>query len=423
MDIALLLTGNELMSGDTIDSNSALLAQQLADQGFNVAHKVTIGDSLPLLVREMRALAERYAAVIVNGGLGPTIDDLTAEALAELVGEPLVEHPDAREHIVKWCGERGVQANAANLKQALLPASASIIANPVGSAVGIRCDLEGSEIFCTPGVPSELRAMLEGDLTAQLSARFPGAKAPLIRRLRLFGIGESSLQQLLEDSFPDWPDAVTVGFRAGAPLLELKLQVMAESDLALRDECERQLTAAISEYLVGYDDDTLATALVDTLRDQGKVVALAESCTGGQIAAQITALPGASEVFHAGIVAYANPIKQRVLGVDADVLDQRGAVSEETVLAMARGALAQSGSDCAIAVSGIAGPDGGTDEKPVGTVWVAWGDRDAMLAHRFFYPVGRSLFQTMISAVAMDLMRRFLEGSRDVPGYFQRDRR
>lgn len=428
MKIALLLTGNELMTGDTVDSNSSMIAQALATEGFDVAHKVTVGDDVDLLATELDRLATNYPAVIVNGGLGPTIDDLTAQVLASISGQALVENEQALQHVNQWCAARNIHANQANLKQALLPASASILNNPVGSAVGIRMEHRGCLLLCTPGVPSELRAMLDGDVLTTLQSAFVSAQARGVRRLKLFGVGESSCQQLLADQYPNWPHEVTIGFRAGAPLLELKLEIDDKQHLALRDDCENKLRAALGDYIVGENDDSLASIVVDLLQSQQKQMTLAESCTGGLIASQITSIAGASAVFEAGIVSYSNAIKESVLGVDAKLLRDHGAVSEQVVLAMAQGALGLSGADCVVAVSGVAGPGGGTEEKPVGTVWVAWGGRDAngelcLKAHRFNYPVGRAMFQTMISAVGLDLLRRYLLGRHEVPGYFQRERR
>lgn len=422
MKIALLLTGNELMTGDTVDSNSAMIAQSLAVQGFDVAHKVTVGDDIDLIVAELDKLAALYPGIIINGGLGPTIDDLTSEALSLLTGEPLVENTQALTHVNEWCERRGVAANAANLKQTLLPASATVLANPVGSAVGIALRYRDCLLLCTPGVPPELAAMLKGSVLSELQVSFPDASARLVRRLKLFGMGESSLQQIIADQCPHWPSEVVVGFRAGAPLLELKLEIEDQAHLPLREQCEVELRKVVGDFIVGENDDTLGAIVIGLLQQQNKQLTLAESCTGGMIASNVTAISGASSVFGAGFVSYSNAIKSSVLGVDADLIETHGAVSEPVARAMAEGALERSAAHCAIAVTGIAGPDGGTDDKPVGSVWVAWGGMGSINAHLFHYPVGRKMFQTMVSALALDLLRRYLLGSTDVPNYFQRKR-
>ena len=422
MKIALLLTGNELMTGDTVDSNSAMVAQSLAIQGFDVAHKVTVGDDLNLIVAELDKLTALYPAIIVNGGLGPTIDDLTAQALALLSNAPLVENAQALAHVNEWCERRDVAANAANLKQTMLPAKAEVLANPIGSAVGIALQHRNCLLLCTPGVPSELAAMLDSSVLEALKQAFPNATARLVRRLKLFGMGESALQQIIADQCSNWPSEVVVGFRAGMPLLELKLEIEDQAHLALRDQCEQELRQAVGRIIVGENDDTLGDIVIGLLQQQKKQLTLAESCTGGMIASNITAVSGASSVFGAGFVSYSNAIKESVLGVNAALIDEHGAVSEPVVRAMAEGALQRSAANCVIAVSGVAGPEGGTDDKPVGTVWVAWGGVDKLYAHRFHYPVGRKMFQTIISALALDLLRRYLLGTNEVPNYFQRKR-
>jgi len=420
VDIALLMTGNELMRGDTVDSNSAMIAQLLAPRGFDIACKVTVGDDIAQLLAALQLLSQRYPVVIINGGLGPTEDDLTAQALSAFSSCPLQQDAEALAHVQRWCAARGIAANAANLKQSWLPETAQLIDNPVGSAVGIQLRHGDCLLLAAPGVPSELRSMLRGELGTCLTAGFPQAEARLIRRLRVFGIGESRLQQQLQDRHADWPAAVKLGFRAGVPLLEVKLEVGNKADLAQRDQCEQWLRLLLGERLIGESDDTLATVVVDLLRQQKRCVTLAESCTGGMMASELTAVAGASTVFEAGFVTYADSVKRQILSVDGALLAQHGAVSREVVLAMARGALEASTADCVVAVSGIAGPSGGSEEKPVGTVWLAWGGRDNLQAKAFFCPAGRRFFQAIVTAIGLDLLRRYLLGSERLPGYFQR---
>lgn len=408
--VQLLLTGSELMSGDTVDSNSARIAQRLGALDLPVLRKVTVGDELPLLVAELRALAETGEVLIVNGGLGPTVDDLSAEALAIAAGVPLAEHQQALAHLEAWCSERGLALNAANRKQALLPEGCSILPNARGSAVGIALMLNGCRVYCTPGVPSELGDMLE-HIVQDLQQAFPDRLGQRhILRLQTFGLGESTAQQLINEQLPTWPAAVELGFRAGAPQMELKLSVPDAASLPLRDQCSAQLHTLFGDHILGEGDTTLAGRLLALLHARGERVCTAESCTGGQIAAMLTAVPGISAVFEAGYVSYSNRMKTQLLGVSEHTLETEGAVSEATVREMAQGALARSGADHAIAVSGIAGPAGGSAEKPVGTVWLAWGDREEMQTVRLHWPVARGLFQTMVAATALDLLRRRLEG-------------
>ncbi len=419
MNIQLLMTGNELMSGVTVDSNSALIAQKLASLGLAVHARSTIGDDLPLLVRELQRLAAEADVLIVNGGLGPTVDDLTAQALAQAAGVPLAEHPQALAHLTQWLAPRGIALNAANRKQAVLPAGCELLANPAGSAVGFYLPLGRCLVLCTPGVPSELKRMLDEQVLPLLQARFPGIDPLLETRLHLFGIGESSLQQLLDDAFPDWPAAIELGFRAGLPTLELKLRSRGEASRALHEQWKHKVLGVVGPLVVAEGEDTLGRAFVRLLSTRGLTVTTAESCTGGQMAALITEVPGASAVFGAGFVTYADAMKTAVLGVDAAVLQQHGAVSEAVVRQMAKGALTRSGADYAVAVSGIAGPDGGSPGKPAGTVWVAWGQRSALHARCLHFPLGRRHFQATVAALGLDLVRREVLGITAEPRYFR----
>jgi nicotinamide-nucleotide amidase len=421
LKVQLLLTGNEIMSGDTVDSNSALIAQRLGEVGIGVYRKVTVGDDAGLLKAELAAMIAAADLVIVNGGLGPTIDDLTAEILAAVAGVPLQEHPQAVAHVQQWCKKRNLQANAANLKQAMLPAGATIVDNPIGSAVGFEMTLGTCRVICTPGVPGELRAMLDG-IVADLAARLPRSSGRSILRLQTFGLGESTAQQIISDAVKDWPPEVELGFRAGAPQMEIKLSIDSATASAAQQRCRAQLDQLFGDHIIGEGDVTLAEKVLQLLRERDATLTTAESCTGGLIASMLTRIPGSSDGFHAGFVTYSNAIKQSVLGVREETLARYGAVSEEVVREMALGALQRTGADYAIAVSGIAGPDGGTPEKPVGTVWLAWGERQAIRTRCLLWPVERTLFQTMLAAGGLDMMRRLLLGMDEEPRYFSQRR-
>ncbi|MCP5147077.1 MAG: CinA family nicotinamide mononucleotide deamidase-related protein [Pseudomonadales bacterium] len=421
LKVQLLLTGNEIMSGDTVDSNSALIARRLSELAISVHRKVTVGDDRELLAREMATMADAADLLIVNGGLGPTIDDLTAEVLANVTGVGIAAHPEAVTHLEQWCGRRKLPLNAANMKQALLPAGAKIVPNPIGSAVGFELMVGKCRVICTPGVPGELAAMLDG-IVADLARRLERPAQRSILRLQTFGLGESSAQQMISDGIPDWPPEVELGFRAGAPQMEIKLTVDSSDALPARQRCREQLEQLFGDHIIGEGDCLLGERVLELLRQRGATLTTAESCTGGLIASMLTRIPGSSEAFHAGFVTYANAIKQAVLGVDAATLASEGAVSEAVVRQMALGALERAGADYAIAVSGIAGPDGGTPEKPVGTVWLAWGSREDLRSCCLRWPVERTLFQTMVAAAGLDMIRRQLLGLDSEPRYFSQRR-
>ena len=416
--VALLLTGNELMSGDTVDSNSSRIAIALGERQIAISKKITVGDDQELLRESLRALCQDAGVVIINGGLGPTEDDLTADVVADVLGERLTDHPKAIKHLEEWCEKRGLELNASNLKQALLPESADIVDNPIGSAVGFAVEIGESLVITTPGVPVELTAMLPA--LGQRVAQRVGSGTTYIRRLQTFGIGESTIQELVNERNQDWPEGVVLGFRSGLPQLELKLQVDDEALLEKRDQAEQLLLELIGDHVIGEDSDQLAMALQRVLVEKRMTLTTAESCTGGLIASLITKEAGSSQVFGAGFVTYANTAKQQVLHVSEETINSHGAVSEGVVRALLLGALTKANADIGIAVSGVAGPGGGSEDKPVGTVWLAWGTKDKNEAIRLQIPGSRERFQILVAAIGLDLMRRQLLELPPIPHYIKR---
>lgn len=408
MKISLLLTGNELMSGDTVDSNSAYIAQSLKDLSLVPYIKKVVGDDLSLLVSSIQELAATSDVLIINGGLGPTVDDLTSQALSQAIDSPIARNQQALEMLQQWADARSFMLTESNLKQVDLPTACKIIDNPKGSAVGFSCVHNDCLIMCTPGVPSEFKPMVENELLPRIREFGSIEVTNHITRLRLFGITESGLQDMINLQFPDWPDDVDIGFRVQLPVIEVKIVTIGDASLELNRIWTDKFSTYFSSYIIGRNSTRLSQALNEALKQLNKTLTTAESCTGGLIASGITSEAGSSRVFEAGFVTYSNEIKSSVLNVDVDTLAQQGAVSEKIVLEMAKGALAVSKADYAVAVSGIAGPDGGTEEKPVGTVWIAWGQSDNLRARKFLLPMSRHRFQQMTTAIAMDLVRREL---------------
>ncbi len=418
MRVSYLLTGNELMSGDTVDSNSAMLSQSLKDIGLIPFKKLVVGDDFDLLVSSIKDLIKESDLLFINGGLGPTRDDLTATALAQAVDQPIERHPKALSWLQQWAADRGFVVSESNLKQADLPKGCKIIDNPVGSAVGFSYLQDNCLILCTPGVPSELKRMVSEQLLPLIRKHGGITETSDISRMRLFGITESGLQDIIDAKFPDWPVQVELGFRVQMPVIELKLRTVGEANCALNEQWQEKLRSLFCDYIIGDNDTRLSQSLSQALADNGKRLVTAESCTGGAVASALTSEAGASSVFEAGFITYSNAMKESVLGVSSTTLQDRGAVSEATVIEMVQGALGKSNADIALAVSGIAGPDGGSSGRPVGTVWIAWGDQIQQKARRFFLPMNRLAFQMTASAMAMDLVRRELRGLPTDVDYF-----
>jgi nicotinamide-nucleotide amidase len=420
IEVNILLTGNELMNGDIIDTNSVMFADQLSSIGLNINKKVTVADDLIILRSQIVELSKTAKVLIINGGLGPTIDDLTSQALAQACDVDLQLNTQAHIHLKHWANKRNTKLNKPNLKQAYLPLGCETIANATGSAVGISIKLDQCLIICTPGVPSELAHMLKDEIIPSLQQAFPITNKIEVSRLQTFGVGESTLQALINDKLPDWPDEISIGFRAAMPLLEVKLTTQCSKGKVLLTQWQEKLSYLLGDHILSTgksDKITLADHLVPLLIKSAKRITLAESCTGGLIASQITAVSGASAVFQAGFITYSNDMKNKMLDVPNTTLANHGAVSQETVLAMARGALEKSNADYVIAVSGIAGPNGGTKDKPVGSVWIAWGNKQTLNAKYYCIPLARQLFQQVVTARGLDLIRRMLINSKACPNY------
>lgn len=422
LNIQLLLTGNELMSGDVIDSNSSKVGEYLKDIGLTITRKVTIADDVKMLANEIELMSQQADILIINGGLGPTVDDLTAEVLAKVIGQPLQQHPLALQHLSTWCKLKQTELNVPTLKQALLPKNCNIIANKIGSAVGIHVTHNQCDIFCTPGVPSELFMMLSNEILPTIQHQHPNNSQIDITRMHTFGIGESSLQKIISNVFPEWPDEVELGFRADFPLLELKLTTQRQQDLAIKNHYAKEIELLIGEHYLEHIEKktkTLAEHLLNLLQQKKLTITTAESCTGGLIASQLTRISGSSKSFEAGFVTYSNNMKTKILAVDEEIITNFGAVSKETVLAMATGALKKSQANLVIAVSGIAGPTGGSEEKPVGSVWIAWGTKHNLQTQYFCITASRHYFQEIVAARSLDLIRRLLINSKNIPHYIE----
>lgn len=367
---ATLAIGNELIEGRHVDTNSGEIAARLAELGIEVAETVVVGDERARVERLMRELCAEFPIVIATGGLGPTLDDLTREAAADAAGVPLELHGPSLDHLRTIWAQRGRPMPATNERQAHFPVGAQIMANPVGTAPGFRVWVGGGVLAALPGPPREMRAMLEGELLPWIRATCGQGPAIAVRSLYLCGLPES---QFAEDVGP-WMargENPRVDVTAHMGVLSVKVVARQTSRSAAEAAVEAralELAQRFAPFLYSREHPALERALFEALRARGWRMAFAESCTGGALAERITRVPGSSSVFLEGWVTYSNGAKIRRLGVPAALLEAHGAVSRETAAAMAEGARAESGADLAVSVTGIAGPDGGSLEKPVGLV-------------------------------------------------------
>ena len=409
MSAEVLCIGTELLLGNITNGNARWLAEQLAALGIAHHRQEVVGDNRERLIAAVRAAAGRCRVLITTGGLGPTPDDLTTEAIAAAFGSPLVEHAAIWDDIQAKLRGRGRPIAASNRKQALLPAGAEVLPNPTGTAPGmIWSPQPGFTVLTFPGVPSELHAMWQATAMPWLrqAGLAPGIFAS--RLLRFWGVGESNLAEQMADLLAGANP--TVAPYAGAGEVKLRLTACASDQLAaeaLLAPVEAEIRARTGSLCYGCDDDSLAAVVLAALRQRGQTLAVAESCTGGGLGGALAAVPGASDVFLGGVIAYANSVKQQLLGVPAGDLAAHGAVSDPVALAMAEGARRATGADWAIAVTGVAGPGGGSADKPVGLVHIAIAGPagSSSAAVRFGATRGRSWIQTLTVGEALNRLR------------------
>ncbi len=408
----ILCVGTELLLGNILNGNARWLSEQLACLGVAHHRQQVVGDNRERLIQAVRESAGRCRLLITTGGLGPTPDDLTTEAIAAAFDAPLVEHPEAWADIQAKLAQRGRTPSPSVRRQALIPHGAELLPNPTGTAPGvIWTPRPGFTVMTFPGVPSEMQAMWHQ--TAAPWLRLAGLSEGVFasRMLRFWGVGESVLAEQVDDLLA--LANPTVAPYAGAGEVKLRLTARAEDEAtarALLAPVEAELRARTGTLCYGADNDSLASVVLAALRRRGETVAVAESCTGGGLGAALAAVPGASDVFLGGVIAYANSVKQGLLGVPAGLLEQHGAVSDPVACAMADGARSATGSSWALAVTGIAGPGGGSDSKPVGLVHIALAGPDGTRSEaiRFGSSRGRAWIQTLTVGEALDRLRHQL---------------
>ena len=417
MDVYLLIIGDEILLGQVIDTNSAWIGQQLSLHGYRVVGKTAVPDARADILAALDAAARRASVVITTGGLGPTKDDITRGALAEYFDSRSVFHRETYERIAAYFARIGKPLPESARLQATVPEKAILLTNKVGSAPGMWFEREGKVFVSLPGVPFEMQYLMTEEVLPRLQKRFPGS--PLVHRtLRTVGEGESTIAKRLEAFEDALPDHIRLAYLPSLGQVRLRLsgrwpEATIPPDAAdrLKTEVEayaKKLRQLLPDVIYGAEDDTLEQVVGRLLCEQGRTLGCAESCTGGYVSHLITTVPGSSEYFTGSIISYSNEMKQSLLGVRTETLRQFGAVSEQTVLEMARGALEVLKVDIALSVSGIAGPGGGTPEKPVGTVWMAVADRERSVAQKHVFARDRLKNIQLAAVFGLNMVRKFL---------------
>jgi len=407
MKIASIVSiGNELLSGQTVDANAAYLSGELLSIGITVVSYYTIGDDTDAIVRAFNLAAADADIVLATGGLGPTDDDLTRQGFAKFLGAELQLQTELLHRIQNFFTKRNLQMSERNKIQAYIPAGAKALANPLGTAPGIMAEVKGKLLVALPGVPSEMRQMFTELVLPELRS-FAGTQAVVVRKLKCFGTGESNIAELLGPLMQRGRNPL-IDCTAKHGIITLTINATAkDKDKAhlMAEKSEKSLRNKLGKLVYGTGEQTLAEVVGEKLARQKMTIAVAESCTGGTLAKLLTDIPGASRYFTHGWVTYSNTAKTSELGVPADLIEKYGAVSEQVAQAMAQGARKKAQTDFAIGITGIAGPAGGTEQKPVGLVYISVDSDDGCDTKQCLFSHDRRFIRLRAAHTALNILR------------------
>ncbi|MCM1504986.1 MAG: CinA family nicotinamide mononucleotide deamidase-related protein [Muribaculum sp.] len=407
MNVSIIAIGDELLIGQVIDTNSGDIAVRLNPMGWKVNDVQVIADNADDILRAIDRAFELSDVVITTGGLGPTKDDITKATLCRYFGGELVEDPEVLDNVKRVIEKRGLKMNELTERQALVPTSCEVIQNLVGTAPIMWFEHDGKVLVAMPGVPFETREMLDKAVLPKLVGRFPIDGHIEHRNVMVTGYSESLLAMTIADWEDSLPEFLHLAYLPNAGIVRLRIDGHHRDEALLRSEINYRHSQLVkmlgSEHVLADKDIPLEEILLQLLIDKKFTISTAESCTGGNIAHLLTSIPGSSEAFKGSVIAYSNEVKHNLLGVNEETLRQFGAVSRQVVEQMAEGVCRALGTDCAIATSGIAGPAGGSDEKPVGTVWIAvrTPERTFSFSHRFPGNRQRVIFRASMAAMIM----------------------
>jgi len=412
MTAEIITIGDELLIGQTVDTNSAWMANKLNLIGIDILKITSISDNKNEIFKALDNAKQEVDLVLITGGLGPTDDDITKTSLSEYFNTKLVQSKEVLKHVEQFIIKRKAFMNERNIKQAEVPESCRIIKNEIGTAPGMWFEQEGKIFISMPGVPFEMKTMMSKYIIPELEKK--RGDLHIIHKVVLTqGCPESMLAERLEDWESNLPEQIALAYLPSPGLIKLRLTAKGNDKKQLEslisDHVEK-LEKIIPEIIFGYDLEKLEEAIGKILIDKNKTISTAESCTGGNIAHLITTVAGSSAYFKGGVVAYANKIKENVLCVSKSNIDNYGAVSKQVVEEMALGALRLYNTDFAVATSGIAGPSGGTKEKPVGTIWIAVADKSQVISEKFIFGEHRERNIQRASLSALNMLRKLILG-------------
>jgi nicotinamide-nucleotide amidase len=404
--VEIVTIGDELNRGEIVDTNSSWLAERLSALGAHVRWRTSVTDDAADMTAALKTAVGRAQIVVTSGGLGPTDDDRTVDVVSALAGVAPVQDPAHFDKMQERFAARGFRLTPNNLRQVRVPSGAEVLANKPGLAPGFGVSVGAARLYSMPGVPREMKSIFDEHVAPRVAAAVGGA-LPLRRTWRVAGMGESHVDHALR-GLVDGIEGATLHYRIAFPENLVTVVVRRDDGAALLERLDAEVRARLGDHVYATGETTLAEVIGTRLVARNETLAVAESCTGGMIGQLVTAIPGSSRWFVGGVIAYANALKEGMLDVKRATLEAHGAVSEPTVIEMADGARARTGAQWAIAVSGIAGPDGGTAEKPVGTVFIAVTGEGKREVRRLFWPTDRELVRQLAAHAALHLLYKQL---------------
>ncbi|MFZ4543498.1 MAG: competence/damage-inducible protein A [Saprospiraceae bacterium] len=411
MNAFIMPIGDEVLIGQVIDTNSSWIAQHLNLQGISIRHAMSVGDTHDEIIKGIGYGLSQADLLFITGGLGPTKDDITKKAIADFLGVEMFFHEETWIKIQKIFERLGKPAGDAHYEQCYMPEGVRILDNKMGTAPGMWFEYQGKVIISMPGVPTEMKYIMEYQALPLIKERFKGQ--PIAHRTILTaGAGETEIAALLEDFENKLPSHIKLAYLPAFSQVRLRLTGKGDDEKRLNqqlDEFANEMETLVSRFAFGRDDQSIESVIGDILRKKGKTIATAESCTGGLISHKIISIPGSSDYFTGSIIAYSYEAKMNLINVRKSTLEQYGAVSENCVREMVSGVLKATGADYAISISGIAGPGGGTEDKPVGTIWVAVGNANEIVARKISINRNRAINIEYSANVALAMMLNFLK--------------
>ena len=410
VQVEIINIGDELLIGQVVNTNASQMAQTLNTYGFNVLTTSVIGDNKTQIEESLKIALQRADCILITGGLGPTKDDITKKTLADFFSSKLILNKEVEEHVKSYFTRKNLPFTPTNQAQALVPENCRVVFNPVGTAPGMCFEKQGKLIFSMPGVPFEMRKMMNSVI--EIMQQHFHQKTKIIHKTLLYAnIGESFLSDMISEFENNLPEYINLAYLPKSNTIRLRLTAKTDDNPAIEKELDEKVNHLIGltkDYFMGFEIDNIATIIGEKLKNTGKTLCSAESCTGGFISHLITSNPGASQYYKGSVVAYSNETKQSLLNVSFENLENYGAVSKQVAEQMSKGALKQLQTNYAIATTGIAGPSGGSEEKPVGTVWISVSSEKETISEKYYFPTTRDNFIERTSNQALLMLLKLI---------------